>query len=471
MRRVDGVRWIALVVLMVVLGAGAETERAQGAKNVVIRIDPEQRYQTIRGFGASGAWWPTWVGDYPQEKQDLLLDLLFTEKGIALTIYRYNVPVGGGAEISRQERRTAMVEKEPGEFDLSADRKALEILRGVRRRGVEQFVLFANSPPGRLTLNGLTSGGEGGGANLRPGAEEAFAEYLVDLAVRIQEEYQLPEVAISPINEPQWKWGQGHRMQEGCHYDPEQAAMVIRKVIEVAQRRGAKVKVEGPESGTWEGTQAYAEAMFRDPLVNEHVKEIAIHSYWADRKTKERVAAELKKKWPDKELVMSEFCIMKHGHEVGMDSALEMAQVIHDDLTVGGVVSWQWWLGVAGGGYQDGLIYAHPRTQVIEPTKRLWVLGQYSRFVRPGYVRVAAEAEGKDVRVSAFISPEERRLVCVIINLSREEAEVNVAVKGEGWTVRGVYVTDKDRDMGAMETQGTGVRLTGRSVSTVIVER
>lgn len=387
-----------------------------------------------------------------------------------MSIYRYNIPAGGGAEIRRPERATVRVEVEPGRYDLSADRKALEILRGVRQRGVERFVLFANSPPGRLTRNGLTSGGEGGGSNLRPGEEEAFAEYLVELAMRVRDECGLPDVALSPVNEPQWKWGENRRSQEGCHYTPAEAAVVVRKVVEVAERRKAGLRIEAPESGAWEGTAAYAKEMFADPVIAAHVGEIAIHSYWSDRAAKERAAAVLRERFPDKRLAMSEYCEMKPGTELGIDSGLELAGVIHDDLTIGNVVSWQWWLGVGPGGYRDALIYAHPKTQKVDTTKRLWVLGQYSRFVRPGFVRVGAEARGGEIRATAFVSSEGKRLVCVLINPTGEAVPVAVQTPGFEGRESGLYVTDETRDLAKVERAGEMV-LPARSVSTLVFDR
>ena len=444
---------------------------AHAAETVSIRIDPTQKRQVMQGFGASGAWWPSWVGDYPREKQDQLLDLLFSDRGIALSIYRYNIPSGGGDEITRRERATVTVETAPGEYDLSADRKALDILRGVRQRGVERFVLFANSPPGRLTRNGLTSGGEGGGSNLRPGAEKAFAEYLIDLATRIRGEYDLPHVAISPINEPQWKWGEKGRGQEGCHYTAQEAAAVIRSLIEVSQRRKTGFIFEAPESGQWDKTLPYAEAMFADPLIDRHVEELAIHSYWTDPPARRRAAGQLRDRFPNKRIAMTEFCIMRRGHELGIDSAIEMAQVIHDDLTTGGVVSWQWWLGVATGGYQDGLIYAHPKTQKIEPTKRLWALGQYSRFIRPGFTRVAATAGDEGLKATAFLSVDGRRLVCVIINPADESTLATVAAPGFDATRSPLWITDNERDLVAIERQEDDIALPPRSISTLVLER
>ena len=67
----------------------------------VIEIDPSQRFQTIEGFGASGAWWAQSVGAWPKDKREPILKLLYdSQDGIGLTIYRYNIGAGSGDDIS-----------------------------------------------------------------------------------------------------------------------------------------------------------------------------------------------------------------------------------------------------------------------------------------------------------------------------------------------------------------------------------
>lgn len=463
---------MTVVLLLAWLLCGlAIASGAAGAEKATIMINLQERHQRIEGFGASGAWWHTWVGNYPQEKQDELLDLLFTDRGAALTIFRYNIPAGGGSEIQRPERKTATIETAPGQFDLSADSNALEILRGVRKRGVERFVLFANSPPARLTRNGMTSGGENGGSNLRPGADEDFATYLIDCALRIRDAYDLPHVSLSPINEPQWKWGEKWRGQEGCHYTPAEAAALLRKVVEQAERRKTGLRIEAPESGAWKGLMDYCEAMFTDPVINAHIEEVAVHSYWSDRAAKEEVAAAFRQRFPNKRLAMTEYCEMRHGHDLSIEGGLHLAQVMHDDLTIGNVVSWQWWLGVAAGGYRDGLIYAHPETQVIEPTKRLWVMGQISRFIRPGFVRIGAQPSDPRISVTAFVSPDDRRVVVVAINPTDESVPLDPNAIVADRNPASVYVTDATRDLAALEDVGDEFSLPAQSLSTFIFDR
>lgn len=60
---------------------------------------------------------------------------------------------------------------------------------------------------------------------------------------------------------------------------------------------------------------------------------------------------------PDIPLWMSEWTEMQTGRDYGMDSALFMANIIHDDLTIANVLTWQYWIAVSKYNFRDGLIY------------------------------------------------------------------------------------------------------------------
>jgi hypothetical protein len=56
--------------------------------------------QTMSGIGASGAWWPIDLYNYPDSVKAQAADMLFNAStGIGLTSYRYNVG-GGGVGVS-----------------------------------------------------------------------------------------------------------------------------------------------------------------------------------------------------------------------------------------------------------------------------------------------------------------------------------------------------------------------------------
>ena len=61
---------------------------------------------------------------------------------------------------------------------------------------------------------------------------------------------------------------------------------------------------------------------------------------------------------------MSEFCILGdndgfkgNGRDLGMETALFVANVIHADLTIANASAWQWWLAVSPYDFKDGLVY------------------------------------------------------------------------------------------------------------------
>jgi O-glycosyl hydrolase len=436
---------------------------------LVLAIDPAQRFQIIEGFGASGAWWTNYVAEFPDDERAAMLRLLFTSAGADLSIYRCNLPAGDGDEIVMPFRKTAQVEVEPGQYDFSRDWKSRQILREVRALGVERFVLFAKSPPPRLLINGLVSGGPEGGSNLRPEARKDFARYLLDVSASYAKEFELPHWQLSPINEPQWRWGKDWRSQEGCYYTPEELAATMRAFVEVARERGMQVELEGPESGEWKSSYRYAEAMFADPVLAKELSSFAVHSYWSNRADKERFASWFRERYPDKRLAMTEYCQMEHGHDLSIEGGLHLANVMHHDLTLANVVSWQWWLAIASGGYKDGLIYAHPETRVMEPTRRLWVMGNFSRFVRPGSTRIAAEGGSDVLQVSAYLSPDQGSVAVVMINHG-EEASVSPNLPGGAMEQAQAFVTSTDRDLAPLAVDSTGrLRLPARSVTTLVV--
>lgn len=461
-------RCSCLVMLRCCLVAAAFGAGMVAADEVTrMSIDPGRRFQQIEGFGASGAWWPNYVAEFPDAERAALLRWLFTDEGAHLSIYRHNLPAGDGPDVTDPLRRTVTVETAPGEYDFGRDWKARRILTEVRALGVRKFVLFSKSPPPRLLVNGMVSGGPDGGSNLRPEAREDYARYLCDLVAFYQKEHGLPEVVLSPINEPQWHWGRDHRRQEGCHYSPAELAATLDALVREKRRRGLDVAIQGPESGDWKSARPYAEAMFGNPRIREEVRTFAVHSYWSSPKDRRGFVDWFQRRHPGKALAMTEYCQMERGHGTGMDGALHMAGVMHEDLVVAWVESWQWWLGVFTGGYNDALIYAHPRSRKIEPTKRLWTMGNFSRFVRPGARRIAAEAPG--LRVSAYSAGTGTPTVVVVINTS-DATTVRPVLVGRRVSSVVAHVTSEQHDLARMPVPDISkISLPARSVTTLVI--
>ena len=453
------------------------------AEKIVLRLKPDAVRQEIDGFGASGAWWAQIVGGWEASKRKEIVDLLFGTSGIGLSIYRYNVGAGSGEEIRDPWRRAETFEIAKGEYDWERDQNAMRILRAACTVGVENIILFANSPPRRMTKTGYAFAGQDADkSNLREDMYEEFARYLADIAEHFIGAERIPVKGISPINEPQWDWD-GHS-QEGCHYSAEEVVRLVEMMLREVEGRELPVAVEAPENGSWERvadlqgndwrrSPVYLETLLGNAYVREHLEGYAVHSYWADLDRKKAFAKYFFAKYPDKKLHMTEWCQMKGGRDYGMDSTLHMTREIMDDLTFGGVSSWQYWIAVSRYNFRDGLIYVNESEREILPTKRLWAMGNFSRFIRPGFRRFEVEHNSTVLRVVACKNLNGGKLVVVVMNPGAESEEVELHFPTGGRAnILDAYETSEANDLRAVSRsmKDHKYRFPAESVTTLVIE-
>ncbi|MFZ9034267.1 MAG: glycoside hydrolase, partial [Anaerohalosphaeraceae bacterium] len=305
----------------------------------------------------------------------------------------------------------------------------------------ERVILFANSPPVRMTRSGYAyASKETGVSNLPKEMYPEFATYMADIAEHFITEMNIPVYAVSPINEPQWKWDTNK--QEGCHYKPDEVADLIKLMIKEVSRRKIDIQVDAPESGSWKRYEDFEEkgheikldyltALFKDDDIRNSLDYYVLHSYWSKPEDKKTFADYFYKTYPDKKLHMSEWCQMQRQRDYGMDSALTLANEIMDDLLIGRVSSWQCWIAVSKYDFHDGLIYVDDTAKTFQTTKRLWAKGNFSKFIRPGFRQVKTAHNLKGVKLLAAQSPNEKELVLVAINNTQDSVEVKLKLPKE----------------------------------------
>lgn len=412
-----------------------------------IQIDSGKQLQAIEGFGASGAWWAQDVGGWNDDSRERIIKLLFDqEEGIGLSIYRYNIGGGDGEDIPDSWRRAETFEIARGEYDWSRDANAIWVLKAAQQAGVEHFVAFANSPTARMTYSGRTNGDEEQPSNLPEEMYPQFAQYLVDVVQHLQEDEGIPIGWLSPINEPQWEWLTKNG-QEGCHYTPDEVAGMTKALIQTVQDNNLDVKISAFESGEWKDSSNYIERLLSDSEIAPYLDHLAIHSYWSDGLDKERLIFYLDKHYPGIAIQTTEWTEMEQGRDTGMVSALLLANTIHEDLTIGRVISWQYWIAVSKYNFRDGLLYVALNDHEITETKRLWAMGNYSRFVRPGYQRVVAESSLPNLKTTAFESPDKTKLVVVVVHNGDQEVTIEINNSQTGFSLVFMYETSKENDL------------------------
>jgi O-glycosyl hydrolase len=520
----------ALLGIFWVLGVGS-VARAGTPALTRLNIDTGTSYQTIDGFGASDAWQCAFVGkNWPLEKRERIADLLFSKevdakgnpKGVALSIWRFNIGAGtaeqgDASDIKNLWRRTECFQNADGSYDWSKQEGQQWFLMAARRRGVEKLLAFPNSPPVHLTQNGKGYAAKGPPhLNIKPGKLDKYAVFLTDVLEHFDRQGVHFDY-LSPFNEPQWAWDEAD--QEGTPaLNIELYALIRYLSLQLSQRKLTTQMVVG-EAGTIghlfmsmnftglnsDGRDEQAQFFFSpaspfyvgdQPNVTPIISGHSYHSVWPLHKQVEyrRLLHDaLQAVNPKLGFWMSEYCVLEKNDEVGegnrrdlgMDTALFVARIIHNDLTVAHASSWQWWTAVSEVDYKDGLVYLDdgsgensgrmgPETVslmlngTVRESKLLWVLGNYARFIRPGMVRVncaiAPEQSGVNgVLASAYKGPG-GKLVVVLVNLSREEQRCDLGAPRDVE----VYTTSDKSNLERTQQKGSNIVLPARAVVTCV---
>ena len=448
------------------------------------RIDLDQEHQVIENFGASDAWSMQELGTWSVENRNTVADLLFSQKdGIGLSCWRFNIGAGINPQITNPWRTAETFEPSEGHFDWTHQAGERWFLSAAKARRVPQFLAFANSPPGWMTRNGLTFCEQGSDTtNLKPGYERQYARYLVDILEHFRtnpdEQQRIAFTYVSPVNEPQWNWA-GHS-QEGNRASNDDIKRILQSLQAELKLRNCATQIAALESGSlpdmWQldarATKAwkapygnYIDAFVGDPTIRPLLSErISYHDYGSDRLAGQLVEhrtklAEKIKQYSGCKLWMSEYCVLTgstgkggNGRDLTMNTALDIARIIHLDLTIVGVSAWQWWTAVSGVDFKDGLIYTDWKKagdpETIYPARLLWVLGNYSRFVRPGMRRVEMAVQGQDINGimgSAYKDDIARQAVAVYVNMSTsgQSRQLDFSLGERRWTLQSVtpYIT------------------------------
>lgn len=455
-----------------------------------LTVDLSDRHQTMEGFGASSAWWSqeiggwTDIGQSGKEVREEIMDLLYSEEGLGMNIYRYNLGAGTGTGekpgvFTDSWRSAQSFIDDNGNIDYSLDANAVWCMNRAVALGADKVFFFSNSAPDTMTITGMPHSEEQRKkvTNLAPENYQAFADYALD-AVEHFRAQGIPVIAISPINEPQWTWQGG---QEGCHYEPDEMVALYKVFYQEMLSRGMTddVELDMFESGQFGGSKfkKWFKALAEDETLGPVLHTLSGHSYNSSFTDKEKTAKWLKKNYPDLKIRCTEWTEMTSGRDLGMDSAVIMADMICNDLKILDAISWTYWLAVSQYDWRDGLLYvdpSEPKPQTYTLTKRYYGYGNFTRFVKEGAVRVGTQMD-RDKELNSIAFEQDGKLTMILVNSSAEnERQVSFNIAGGDYHTMTTWLTDDEHDLEqtaqtAYSAQ-SAVTLPPQSVMTVVLE-
>lgn len=389
------------------------------------------------GWGTSLCWWANVIGSYSNRND--YVNIAFSQ--LKLNIVRYNV--GGGENPTNHflSYRAQMQGFEPtnGVWNWNADLNQRWVLQAALARGANLVDAFANSPPWWMTVSGSVTGALGATNNLQVGDETLFATYMAtvlsNLVVLDGDHFNY----VTPMNEPNGsKWTYGGT-QEGCDMSQAQQAPVINDLR-------AALNLSLPSAGidAAEDVDPYQTYSDLDSYSTATIDNIALFTTHTYSETGESDFADIASEYAKPSWVA------EYGDSDG--TGLTMAQTIHDNITSMGVQAWCYWQVVdsaTGWGFLLNPLTTNSTggfTTNYTINEKLYVMGQFSEFVRPGCKIISVN----DTNTLAAYTASNSTLVLVAINTNTTSYNVTYNLSAFGavpWQQVAVMQTDASENM------------------------
>ncbi|KAL8924711.1 MAG: hypothetical protein Q9208_003901 [Pyrenodesmia sp. 3 TL-2023] len=414
----------------------ARLNQAQAAipADSLVRLSPTPQ-QTIQSFGASGAWWPNYLKDFPVEQQKNLSSLLFSKDWLHLSGYRYSMGASGDKDsqaVTTPGRGVESFMLSDGSYDWLRDKTGVYYLKAAVEAGVTSVTAFVNAIPAALTAEKKPCG-----TTLTAETLPGFVEYIAKVLSHFSEE-RIRIHYISPMNEPNNNFAPC--TQEGMAVQTIDRAGVfqqLRAALQTSATASLKsIKIMGDET-----SQIASEALgeyntwLPAALATKSIDAISVHMYdFPDDVTLlnyRQFVINQSLPYPPPPIKQTEIStfttardlwapwgktggkIFGSEYDPSIHSALDMARFIWQWLTLVNAESWDWWTAVSnmmpcspsqvpgcattftntsGSAFNDGLLYIDPAYATTKDynfyfTKRFWVFKHFTTFLRPGAVR------------------------------------------------------------------------------------
>ena len=398
--------------------ANAATIRLAKPKGRDIVINWHDLHQTMDGFGASC--------QNLYSMADSLADLFFSpSKGIGLSLLRAGIASTGTMN------------------------RGYEVAQKAVARGVTVWAAPWTPPAGYKDNNDVNNGG-----HLLPQYYGAWAAALAAF-VKTSNQNGVPLYGISIQNEPDYTG-----VYNSCVYTNQEMARFIDTLAPKLAALNPRPKIIMPEASLWDHTWGFWDAAAADVHAAKYTDILAFHQYYVDNPAPHALPIG-KRFW---ETEMSSF----DGPSTDIANGVLVAQWIHNAIVNAGVNAWHYWWLMCTNSDNEGILNVGG---VI--TKRLYTIGNYSKFVRPGYVRVGVAGSQSGVLVSAFKDAASGALAIVAINTNASATGVHLVLNGVASSPVTPWVTSSSLNLApqasvAVTNGGLTATLAATSVTTFV---
>lgn len=394
----------------------------------VINVHPEVEFDTFGGFGGAftEATAVNWIAMSDEQKEEVLRSYFSSEEGIGYTVGRVSI---GSSDFSVDDYTYVEEGDETLEsFDISREENAVIPMIQGAKKWAENLKILASpwSPPKYMKDNKAFQGGY-----LLPEYYGLWAKYLR----KFVDEMKVRGIdiwALTVQNETRHQ-----QLWESCCFTSEMEMELVKHLGPALEGTDTKIYTyDHNKERLFERCQAY----YSDPAVRKYVDGIACHWYSRDHFGEIELC---KKVYPDKDVIMSEGCIYHKEKGFGDNQWTLSERYVHDIIGnlnsgVSHIIDWNMVLDEENGPFHwregrnhcDSAIFYDKKNNSLYYHPYYYIVGQFSKFIRPGAVRLGHSCWSPLLETTAFKNVD-GTIALVVYNRSDEEMPYNFRIHGQ----------------------------------------
>ncbi|HEX6718367.1 MAG TPA: glycoside hydrolase family 30 beta sandwich domain-containing protein [Pyrinomonadaceae bacterium] len=404
-------RFQSFISLFLILGLLVLAPISSKAANVSVNVDYTSTRQTVEGFGASVTWVANDLDSFSPAKQTQILDLLYdTSKA------------GAGLSWVRVGSFLCDFNPSPGVFDWNhwGIQSGMRWLQRVNTAyGVNKYMVSSWSPPAWMKDNNSCTNGGHVLSQYYPNLAALKIQWLNNAKAQLGFEAQVESVQ----NEPD------HRATyDSCEWTTSEMNTFIANHLRPAlASSGLSSKLMAPEPSFYSNfDNAWGFPLLNDSGVRAAVSIVATHGYGRTDKFDTPCASCTQYNKP---IWQTEDSNLDGKYNGSIDEGMTWSTEIYKALNGGRFSAWFYWWVMTLQNDNQGLLNVNPSTDSVQTPKRLYVVGQFSRFIRPGAVVLASTSSDSTLQVTA-VRPTTGSVAVVLANTGRSSQTVTVNLTG-----------------------------------------
>lgn len=432
------------------------TEFPANSESISVRLLPEKKFQTITGFGGSFTEASAYLLNKMSKKnRDLILEVYFGVDGAQYSLTRTHI---NSCDFSLSNYSYAPVEgdKELESFSIDEDRDdIIPMIKEAMAKSAEGFKIIASpwtAPPWMKDNNNWVSG------KLLPEYYDSWALFFSKYLTAYQKE-GIDIWGITVENEP---LGNGDNWESMLYSAEEMGDFVNHHLGPKLENDGLDVNILAYDQNRGAELIEWAKVIYHDEKSLKYIDGIAIHWYASTFDWFPESLNFTHEMAPGKHLIQSEACVdaeiphwkddkwywQKEATDWGWDWATEDQKPLHPKYVpvyryardiigclnnwVDGWIDWNMVLDKQGGpnwakNWCVAPVIVDPENDEVYFTPLYFTIAHFSRFIRPGAVRIGFENADENLMVTAALNSD-GSIAVVILNMSPEPKHIKLSL-------------------------------------------